>query len=176
MSAAAATAARFGLTLAPCAPEDPAACAAPCGVAVSREALAARLDAVAARAARYPGLRAGLTDDLALFWAPDPIDLPWFETASFYIAPPRRRIFTPIGWRVATPELLLAPLLEALEARFAIAPPLLIVPPALAAGAGAARVIDLRESALAPSIDWAALAADRAARAPEGGPRRRAAR
>lgn len=141
--------------------------AAPCGVVAPLALAIGRAAAFAERAERYPALRLALTAEWAVFWAPQPGPLPWFETAVFYLGAPRRRIFAPVGWRVATPELLLAPLLAAIERAHGLVPPLLAAPPLETLdpsppGHGAPaplRLIDLSASLPLEQVDWRALAA-----------------
>lgn len=149
---------QWGLALETCPPS-----AAPAqGVVVTRAALAEKAGDLARRAARYPRLRLGVTADAAIFWSAEATPLPWFASTMCYLGPPERRMFTPVGWRLATPPILQPTLFATLSAELetpdGALPPLLLAPdPATRAGgaaAGGVRVVDLSASAALPDIDW----------------------
>lgn len=160
---------RARFTLAPMQATSPEAGGPAFGVAAPIERVAARARGLARRARRYRGLRLALTEDLAIFWAPQPAPLPWFDAVAFYIGAPHRRIFAPFGWRLSTPDILLDPLLEALMRERGASPPLVIAPPdhggADAAESAALRLIALSESALLEDVDFSALERQCAGRA-----------
>lgn len=124
------------------------------GVAVLPADAAQRVDVLAQRAERYAHLQVSLLEDVVLFWSPDARDLPWFPDAIWHLGPPLQRIFVPLGWRLATPPLLMPACLAVLERDFNTRPPIALRPPVDDAPP---RVIDLRDSGPASEVDWRAV-------------------
>ncbi|MEO1329350.1 MAG: hypothetical protein AAFW46_06800 [Pseudomonadota bacterium] len=126
------------------------------GVVVSLEHAIGRRDALAARAARAGELRLTLMRNEAAFWSLEPVDLPWFPDPICYLGAPRRRIFAPVGRRLALPDLLLKRLLGELERAHGLAPPILALP--TADDPSRPRLVGLAAGAPLSAVDWAAVA------------------
>lgn len=129
------------------------------GLTLPRALLAERAAQLAARSREDVRLQLCLSGEEAVIWSAEPADLPWFPRGAAYLGAPERRIFTPIGLRIATPAVLLPALLAELERRHDVAPPLLARPADPDRPTGPVTILDLRRSVPLADVDWRRLEA-----------------
>lgn len=131
------------------------------GLVVPRTRLAALGAKMAAWARAGAALQLCFSGAEAVIWSADAADLPWFGAGVVYLGAPAQRIFTPVGYRLATPAVLMPACLAELERRHGVAPPLLVRPGDGGSPDAAPSVLDLRRSVAFADVDWTRLASER---------------